>query len=381
MRLIKTISVLGFIAGALVAVTTPASAAKYNLEYEFKGGVDGWAPYSSLIDVDGKLYGTTSAGGANGVGAIYAFDPATGAETIVYSFTGGADGHSPTAALTNVDGMLYGSAAGGAGGAGVVFSFDPSTGAQTVLGAFEGHGSIGPSAMVAVGHTLYGTTPGGHNAGGTVFSIDLGSGAETVLHAFKADVKGDDGSHPVGAPVLLHGMLYGVTFDGGPTFHGALYKIDPVSGREHVVYGFTGGTDGGNPNASLIAANGVLYGTTYFGGSNGRGTVFSFDPATGVEKVLYAFTGGSDGQEPSASLVMLRGVLYGVTPVAGAGGCGTVYSLDPTSGALQVLHAFDCKRPNAPGGGLLYTSHSLFGSLTKGGKDVGRGGGVFSIKP
>src|SRR5579862_6530540 len=74
--------------------------------------------------------------------------------------------------------------------------------------------------------------------------------------------------------------------------------------QESVLYTFTGGADGGAPYASLFMdGQGNFYGTTTFGGdANGDGVVFKLS-SSGVESVLYTFTGGADGARPYGSLI------------------------------------------------------------------------------
>src|SRR5262249_4194358 len=127
---------------------------------------------------------------------------------------------------------------------------------------------------------------------------------------------------------------------------------EPVSYKQKVLWSFGSGADGRYPS-NLIAVNGVLYGTTSGGGEgcngNGCGRVFSIAPATGTEKVLYTFcsqTNCTDGAVPAAGLISRKGMLYGTTEIGGAvsstcsSGCGTVFSLNPTTGAQTVLYAF-----------------------------------------
>jgi uncharacterized repeat protein (TIGR03803 family) len=113
---------------------------------------------------------------------------------------------------------------------------------------------------------------------------------------------------------------------------GVVYSIT-TSGSEKVVYRFKGGSDGGNPLASLVEVNGTLYGTTYGGGAQDLGTIFSIS-TSGGEQVLHSFA-GSDGAQPMADLTDVNGTLYGTTNSGGyekgcgGKGCGTVFALTP----------------------------------------------------
>lgn len=99
---------------------------------------------------------------------------------------------------------------------------------------------------------------------------------------------------------------------------------------------FAGHKNGAEPEASLIDVNGVLYGTTFTGGTSRKGsnagTVFSIDPSTGAETVLYSFCGNwrscpGDGRLPAASLIDIKGKLYGTTSGGGVDSSGTVFLL------------------------------------------------------
>src|ERR1017187_4579276 len=101
---------------------------------------------------------------------------------------------------------------------------------------------------------------------------------------------------------------------------GTVFQINP-SGALTSLYSFTGGNDGGNPQAGLVqGSDGNLYGTTYGGGTNGDGTVFKISTGRAYTS-LYSFTGGNDGANPWAGLVQGRdGNFYGTTERGGAGG-------------------------------------------------------------
>jgi uncharacterized repeat protein (TIGR03803 family) len=201
--------------------------------------------------------------------------------------------------------------------------------------------------LIDVNGTLYGATGGGgtHNAG-TIFSIST-TGKEKVLYSFSG---GSDGLWPYGTLIDVNGTLYGTTYAGGSgscivnNFKvgcGTVYSVS-LSGRESVLYRFSGGSDGSNPYWGLTNVNGALYGTTPYGGGGkcktsqspgGCGTVYEVT-TSGSESVLHSFTSGTDGANPSSSLANVNGTLYGETRYGGVEqrggeGRGTVYSLTP----------------------------------------------------
>ncbi|MBV8197534.1 MAG: hypothetical protein JO263_05340 [Candidatus Eremiobacteraeota bacterium] len=326
--------------------------------YRFRGGSDGSDPLSGLLDVNGTLYGTTARGGSSNAGTVYSVST-SGTENVLYAFKGGSDGVQPDASVIDVRGTLYGTTSQGGGtgcahygivGCGTVFSLTTS-GQETVLHRFAG-GSDGAqpiAELIDVKGVLYGTTFAGdsckyYRGCGTVYSITR-SGAEKVLYGFQGY---SDGAYPGSGLINVNGMLYGTTIGGGQIGSnciynacGTVYQIS-TTGAEQVVYRFKDGSDGASPWADLLEVNGVLYGTTaeggdgrgycYNGGGN-CGTVYSVTLA-GVEKVLYAFQGSSDGENPVSPLIDVNGSLYGTTLVGGDHdvcctiyGYGTVFAL------------------------------------------------------
>jgi uncharacterized repeat protein (TIGR03803 family) len=378
----------------------------YSLLYSFKGGPDGALPEAGLLNVNGTLYGTTAKGGGAKCkcGTVFTMTP-SGTETVLHSFTVG-DGKEPWAALVNVNGTLYGTTVeGGAYNGGTVFEVTTS-GKETVLHSFGWHdgdedGLVPHAGLINVNGTLYGTTlTGGSSSScgfsgcGTVFSITP-RGAEKVLHSFG---KRTDGRNPAASLVEVNGRLYGTTINGGShacTFEGVsgcgtVFTIT-TSGREKVLHRFAGGSDGEHPRAGLIDVKGTLYGTTSQRGANCSpsdfcGTVFSIT-TSGKETVLYSFKGETtDGAQPLASLIDVKGMLYGTTEDGGPycysrfyDGCGTVFSIS-RSGTENVLHSFgggsDGRFPEAS---LLEVNGTLYGTTVAGGADGH--GTVFSISP
>jgi uncharacterized repeat protein (TIGR03803 family) len=167
---------------------------------------------------------------------------------------------------------------------------------------------------------------------------------------------------------------------------------------DRVLHPFTGQDgDGAGPASSVVAGtNGTLYGTTRYGGTFGKGTIFELKPsaATGAgwtERVLYSFTGGSDGSDPIAGLVVVgSGLLYGTTLGGGTSGQGTVFELTPPATPVgswteRVLHNFS--RQNGDGadprpGLAIGKNGALYGTTFDGGVPVESGfGTVFELTP
>lgn len=253
--------------------------------------------------------------------------------TSIYSFTGGSDGAFPQGrlVLSSSTGVLYGATySGGTYGWGTVYQLTPGTGGvwtQKVLYNFTGgnDGANPPAGLVLGPNTvLYGTTyQGGSTGYGTVFQVaPIGGGVwkQTTLYTFKG---GSDGANPQGSLTRsTSGVLYGTTYNGGTQGLGTVFSLTPGTGgawTERVLHSFQGGTDGANPQATLaLSSQAVLYGTTYAGGTAGWGTVFSLIPGAGgvwTEKILYSFTGQADGGGPAAGVTLAptTGVLYGTT--------------------------------------------------------------------
>jgi uncharacterized repeat protein (TIGR03803 family) len=341
--------------------------------YGFLGGTDGVIPQAALLAQNGDLYGTTVEGGTAGLGTVFKVSP-SGSESVLYSFQGAVDGAYPATSLIALNGTLYGTTSGGSTPSnGTVFKIDPSGNLSTIYtftGAPDGSTPVG---LIAVNGALYGTTEsGGANGVGTVFKVTT-SGSESVLYSFKG---APDGGNPTAALVAVGGALYGTTFEGGADAgFGTVFKVS-TSGKERVIYAFQpNGTDGENPNASVIELNGKLYGTTQNGGTSGHGTVFEVSKS-GKEHVLHSFAGGLDGATPLGALVAVNGALYGPTAFGGVyggacqqdpSGCGTIFKITP-AGKKTALYTFQ----GAPDGAVPYATliavkKALWGTTEVGG--------------
>jgi uncharacterized repeat protein (TIGR03803 family) len=155
----------------------------------------------------------------------------------------------------------------------------------------------------------------------------------TTLYSFTGT--GTDGGTPLASLTLNDGILYGTTAYGGSSGNGTVFSVPVTGGPATTLYSFTGGTDGSTPVANLLLNGSTLYGTTQVGGSSGDGTVFSMPATGGPATTLYSFTGGTDGASPSAGLVLSGNTLYGTAAGGGIDGNGTVFALDLLAAAPE----------------------------------------------
>lgn len=244
---------------------------------------------------------------------------------------------------------------------------------------------------------LYGTAGDGKDAG-WIFELDRSTHQETVLYTFCSLAFCADGRGPNGLTVDSQGNLYGTTFGGGASNHGAVYELTPSNGAwtYNLLYSFAGGSDGTDPESTLIVDGaGSLYGTTAGDGSfNNPGTVFELMPSESgwTESVLYTFNGSNpnDGFGPVAGLILdHNGNLYGTTVGGGTYSFGTVFELTPTNGGWteHILYVF-CSQANCADGGnpraslVLDRTGNLYSTTSIGGGAPNEGeGAAFELAP
>jgi uncharacterized repeat protein (TIGR03803 family) len=220
---------------------------------------------------------------------------------------------------------------------------------------------------------------GGSHGFGTVFRVSP-KGRFKLLYSFAGD---SDGANPAGSLVLdRKGNLYGTTQFGGSddcsSGCGTVFKLSP-GGEEKILYAFHGGSDGYQPMAGLLPdRSGGYYGTTFYGGSDGCGTLFQLGSA-GNEAIRHSFT-EQDGCSPQATLIRdKQGNLYGTTMGGGANYLGTVFRLAPDD-KESVLYAFTGGNDGAlPEAALAKHQGQLYGTALTGGGTFN--GTVFSVKP
>jgi uncharacterized repeat protein (TIGR03803 family) len=328
---------------------------------------DGARPYGTLIQgSNGKFYGTTFEGGSGscqlGCGTVFSIT-ASGKLTVLHNFNG-TDGVEPYAGVVQgANGRFYGTTyGGGADGEGSVFSMASDGKLKTLVrfGFTDGYQPFGDMVQATNGK-FYGTTFGGGANGdsGTIFSI---TGSATLKTVFSFN--GRNGNEPsAGLIQATDGNFYGTTYEGGKTCRGhnnicgTIFEITP-GGKLTTLYSFCAGgsprLDGSGRSGALVeGTDGNFYGTTSYGGQNnvcttqhpGCGTIFKITP-DGTLTTLYNFS-GSDGANPIGALIQdTNGTFYGTSLIGGTYNSGTIFSLSlglgpfietrPTSGTVET---------------------------------------------
>ena len=297
---------------------------------------DGALPLALLVSGN-TLYGTVQYGGAGGYGAVFKLNTDGTRFTTLYSFTNGNDGANPSSLVLSGD-KLYGLSIGLAGaavvydlgtnGAGFIplyqsaanydpyglalsgdniyfvtdtpaYPYNPSTIFELNTNGMnpETLWDLDPSTngadvyadLIIENNVLYGAAGlGGPGGSGTVFSISTLGSEFKVLHAF-TPLSGNpptntDGAFPVAPLVLSERTLFGAARGGGTgADNGTLYQVGIDGTGFNTLHTFSafgttqpyGNCDGGYPWSELVLTNNTLYGTCFFGGAYGSGTIFA----------------------------------------------------------------------------------------------------------
>jgi len=426
--------VLSFAGLTTVFVNPGAHAATGKTIYSFGQTISaGFTPLAGVyIDANGDLFGTLSDEDPNIHGKSYAGvayelrrQGRAWVQKSLHLFHGGRDGGNPTGALVpDGTGALYGTTTYGGSygrksGGGTVFKLTPPSDgkgawSESTLYSFNG-GSEGTQTggglifdskgSLYLTHYLAGT-----GLSGTVSMLSppaqgMTAWTNSTIYTFQG---GSDGGEPSGSPLVFDasGALYGVTkYGGGGTLCGTgfgcgtVYKLTPPaqgSGpwAETILYTFTGGADGSEPNSNLVFdKNGNLFSTTYYGGADSNGTVFELSPPTGgqtawTETVIHSFNGNvGDGYYPLGNTIMTSsGNILISTSGGGNGGAGAIIQLKPPTGkgtwAEKQLYSFSLDNNGADGlqpVGITLDGNGLIYGATQGG---GIGFGVaFKVHP
>lgn len=387
----KNLAVLYLTVMGLTVGTVTLRSQTFTSLYSFSGlqgtspktNFDGQAPYGSLLLSGDTLYGTTCGAGTNGSGTVFSIKTNGSGFTVLHSFAAlvngtNADGACPYGGLVLSGGTLYGTTSQGSIlGWGTVFGLSTSGTNFSLLHVFTNglDGAQPHAGMLLFNGTLYGTTIGtaSNNSFGTIFSIGTNS-SFAALHSFNTNIEG--GLARAGLTVFSN-VLYGTTYYYGSNGVGSVYSINTDGTGFTVLHNFALSSDGGVSEAPLVFSGNTLFGTTSTGGSNGWGTVFSLSGST--FNVLHTFAGDIDGGVPAGGLTVLGNTLYGTTQQGGSINDGTVFSVRTNGAGFIVLHTFSGVDGAMPYGGLVLSGKTAYGTTTFGGTYGNNSGTLYII--
>jgi uncharacterized repeat protein (TIGR03803 family) len=345
----------------------------------------GSRPIAGVIQAtNGKLYGTCSAGGTNGLGALFEYDIVTSSFSAKVNFNGAGNGSAPQGTLTlNTSGLIYGTCwTGGSFGSGTLFSYAPGATAVSVLHTFSAPpftlGGRPFGGVTQFGNTLLGTTQlGGSLSGGTIYEYNLTTNAYAVL----VDLGGTDGANPLSGLVEVNGKFYGTASSGGDFNQGTLFEYDPNGSGFGKLTDFSS-TVGTVPIGRITdGQNGKIYGITTNGGTNGKGTLYSFDLVGSSGLVVERQLDNVGLEAGWSGLVYLNtGVLIGMTKNGGSASSGAAFNFDPNTSILTVDISFGFSEARRPRGRLIEGSDGfLYGMTNSGG--TSDEGVIFKFNP
>ena len=299
--------------------------------------------------------------------------------TVLHSFPNGGDMGSPEGGLVLSGNTLYGKASFGPPGNGGIFAVNTDGSGYTEPHYFAGYpydgseyGQSPSDGLILSNGILYGTTYlGGTNyySQGIVFSYDIAKGAYSIGHNF--NLAPDDGIRPAAGLLFSGNILYGTTYGGGSDNRGTVFAAgtDGSYTKLHDFSAYLSGppytnSDGAYPEAGLVLSSNTLYGTTAWGGTNGDysqsyGTIFAVNTSGSNFTVLHYFANNGDGYSPQSTMVLSGNTLYG-TAVGGA----KLFAINTDGSGFRTLQSYAGGRPY---GNLALSGNTLYGTWYQGG--------------
>ena len=253
--------------------------------------------------------------------------------------------------------------------------------ALSLVGCSSGADSTGQAQNQGVDQSN--NTNPGQNKSNPVVEVDSWNYAEVYSFGSNPANASIDGQNARAGLIFDNttGLLYGTTSEGGASNSGMIYTINPKTGAENIVYSFNNLDDANFPNSSLTEYNGMLYGTA-FSGNNlcGNSAIFTLNSSNNKEAFIPALSdlSGVIGYIDSG-LIQYGDKLYGTSVGGGTYGQGVVYSIDANNNQTLIYSfngEFDGVNPQSD---LAEHDGLLYGTAPRGG-EYGNGA-VFSVDP
>jgi uncharacterized repeat protein (TIGR03803 family) len=330
------------------------------------------------------LWGTSSNIG-KGNGSVFSIQKDGSGFTQSKIFEGSLDGANPQGAFLYNSGYLYGMTySGGANDLGAIIKVKPDGTDYQVIHSFDFTGGASPRGNLTLGTNgkIYGmTNQGGAKSTGVIFSLETDGTAFTKLLDFNTSTTGSD---PIGSLLQASdGMLYGTTINGGVNNSGVLFKINADGTNYTTILNFSKTETGFFSQNDLIeGTDGFLYILTNRGGANNTGVIFkvmkdgsNYTKLMDIEAILTSSNYSSLGPYwPSGSLMQAsNGKLYGVNPIKGDNGKGSIFRIETDGENYTELIQFDGTNGSGPIGSLFEANDGmLYGLAEQGGaNDLG----------
>ncbi|HXP50499.1 MAG TPA: T9SS type A sorting domain-containing protein [Bacteroidia bacterium] len=369
---------------ALLCLGLNTTQAQYKVLHSFND-TNGANPTGSLTLAGNKLYGMTNVGGAYNAGCIFSIDTNGNSYKILLDFND-TNGANPYGSLILSGNVLYGMTSSGTNFDGNIFSIDTNGNNFKSIWSFstidDSNGAAPNGSLILSGKVLYGMTGhGGLNGNGNIFSINTnGTNYKDLL-----DFNGTNGNYPSGDLILLGNILYGMTPRGGVHSEGNIFSLDTNGSNYKDLWDFSnaGDSNGTQPLGSLTISGNKFYGTTYAGGRNSWGNIFSIDVNGGGYKDLFDFN-FTNGYAPMGNLTLWGGELYGIMPYEGANNNGYIFSIDTSGNSYKDLFDFSNNKlingNQYPANSLILSGNVFYGMTEGGGAIDSNSGVIFSFK-
>lgn len=333
-------------------------------------GTDGNGPEGNFfLASNNLLYSTTALGGIYNMGVMYSYNYKTNQEKVEINFNGtnGVQNDAGNDLIQANNGLLYGTTGGGGShNSGVLYSYNINTSKDSVLFNFDtnisGYGPFRGLFLDSASQVLYGITKYGgkyiHCDCGTLFSFNTSTNKDSVLYYF--DTNNTNGINPVSNLIKYNGLIYGITESDKTTGQGAIFTYNSGNNTVNSAFDFNGNDGGTSDGDNPVLINGLMYGLTAQGGNIGDGVFFSFDPVNDSEKVLVNFN-GTNGIDPEGRVIQNpdNGLLYGVTIGGGSYNMGVLFSYDINTSTYKKLLDFNGTNGAYPACGFTLIKDSL----------------------
>lgn len=363
--------------GAGVIYKVQPNGTNFSVIHQFNK-TDGLSPSAALVRDGTTLYGTTLGGGQFLQGTIFKVNTDGSGFTTLFDFEYVATGGYPLGPLLSDGAVLYGTTSqGGVNFGGTVFKINKDGTGHTKLVEFDEDFGSSPQGNIAYDGTyIYGSTRfGGTFFDGTVYKVKTDGTGFQSLRSFNGSV---EGFSPIGGVFFDGTYLWGTTLAGGSSSQGTLFRLLPDGSGYQTLVSFNGTGNGASPKATLVSDGTFLYGITFQGGVTGNGTLFRILPTGSGFVKLADFSGSASGAQPEGTLLVIGSALYGTKSYGGPGRVGNIFKVDNTGANLTNVYSFEVAGNN-PVGDLVSDGTFLYSTTTMGGRnDVGT---LYKIKP